>query len=467
MKIVKVRSLRFKLSWIHGLVISAVVVCVGFLRYQTISYRVQKTFDQNLQRDARLFVDHLNTVLDPVLLTTEGLSSADRIHVEELRPHFVATDGDGKVLRPDVLSPFMREMITIDGMAEILRGHSGLANTVGIDGETYRVVTLPAGTMPYYVHLGRSIGALSGVLDEYKGLYLDSFPLMLVISVGVGWFLAGRALKPFEEVARTAGQITSENLNTQIVTQHKELEVQSLVQSFNAMVGRLERSFRQMRQFNADAAHELRTPLAILQGENEIALRSRNVPDEIRSVLASNLEELDRLTRIVNDMLTLAEAEAGKQVLNKKSIELRRILLDLMEQVRLLAAEKRVHLTASELAEARLNADELWIRRALLNVLDNAIKYSREGGQIEIRAVVQDPYVRIWIRDHGIGIAREDLPRIFDRLYRADPARGRASGGVGLGLSLVRWIVEAHDGRIQVESLPERGTTFEILLPIA
>ncbi len=467
MKIVKVRSLRFKLSWIHGLVISAVVVCVGFLRYQTISYRVQKTFDQNLQRDARLFVDHLNTVLDPVLLTTEGLSSADRIHVEELRPHFVATDGDGKVLRPDVLSPFMREMITIDGMAEILRGHSGLANTVGIDGETYRFVTLPAGTMPYYVHLGRSIGALSGVLDEYKGLYLDSFPLMLVISVGVGWFLAGRALKPFEEVARTAGQITSENLNTQIVTQHKELEVQSLVQSFNAMVGRLERSFRQMRQFNADAAHELRTPLAILQGENEIALRSRNVPDEIRSVLASNLEELDRLTRIVNDMLTLAEAEAGKQVLNKKSIELRRILLDLMEQVRLLAAEKRVHLTASELAEARLNADELWIRRALLNVLDNAIKYSREGGQIEIRAVVQDPYVRIWIRDHGIGIAREDLPRIFDRLYRADPARGRASGGVGLGLSLVRWIVEAHDGRIQVESLPERGTTFEILLPIA
>jgi heavy metal sensor kinase len=272
-------------------------------------------------------------------------------------------------------------------------------------------------------------------------------------------------LRPFEEITLTAEKITSENLNTQIYTERKEDEIQRLVQAFNAMVKRLDESFRQMRKFNADAAHELRTPLTILQGETEVALRSPGLPEEIGSVLASNLEELDRLARIVNDLLTLSEAEAGIQVLIKEPVDLKGLLDDLVDQMRLLASDRNLRFEVQSIPDLWIDADKLWIRRAIVNLLHNAIKYSRDGGKIEISAGLENSTVRLGIRDYGIGILPRDLPHIFDRLYRADPARSRDSGGVGLGLALVKWIVEAHKGSIRVESVAERGSLFEVFLP--
>jgi signal transduction histidine kinase len=222
-----------------------------------------------------------------------------------------------------------------------------------------------------------------------------------------------------------------------------------------------------MRQFNADVAHELRTPLAILQGENEVALRSGSLPDEVRAVFASNLEELERLTRMVNDLLTLAEADAGTEILKRKPIELSSLLRDLIEEMSPLAEERSLRIECQSLPGLRVHADELWIRRALLNLIDNSIKYSKPGGLIEIWLKEVDAMVQIGIRDHGIGIDPGDLPRIFDRLYRADPARTRTIGGSGLGLSIVKWIIEAHRGQIRVNSQPDLGTTIEIMLPSA
>jgi heavy metal sensor kinase len=289
--------------------------------------------------------------------------------------------------------------------------------------------------------------------------------LILLISVAVGWFLAGRALKPFEEITRTAEKITYENLNTQIYTERKEEEVQRLVQAFNAMVKRLDESFRQMRKFNADAAHELRTPLAILQGETEVALRSPGLPEEIRLVLSSNLEELDRLARIVNDLLTLSEAESGIQALIKEPVDLRGLIEDLVDQMRLLASDRNLRIEIQSVPALWIDADKLWIRRAIVNLLHNAIKYSRDGGKIGISASMENSTVKLRIWDYGIGILPQDLPHIFDRFYRADPARSRDSGGVGLGLALVKWIIEAHNGSIRVESAAEQGSLFEIFLP--
>jgi heavy metal sensor kinase len=318
---------------------------------------------------------------------------------------------------------------------------------------------------PAIIHIGRSMEPHKGVLREYLVFYIYSVPLILAISVMVGWFLARRSLKPFEEVTLTAERITHENLNTQILTERKEEEIQRLVQSFNAMVRRLDESFQQMRKFNADAAHELRTPLAILQGENEVALRSPGLPEEIRSVLISNLEELDRLTRIVNDLLTLSEAEAGTMVLAKTPVELKPLLEDLVDQMRLLASDRDLEITVRCVPDLWIDADKLWIRRAIINLLHNAIKYSKDGSSIEISAGRENSGVKLSVRDYGIGIMPQDLPHIFDRLYRADPARSRDSGGAGLGLSLVRWIIEAHRGTIRVESEPDHGSLFEILLP--
>jgi heavy metal sensor kinase len=464
-----VRSLRFKLSWTHGLIISVVFVFIGLGRYQTVAYRVQRSFDQDLLRDANLFASHVRIARGSLEWPTETLTPADSLTVERLRPNSIVTDLRGEVLRPDLISTHMREMLSRGHLKDVLRQQSGFASIEAGDA-TIRFISLPlprdAITPQFILHLGRSTNSLRSVLQEYFMIYVSSVPVIMAVSVLVGWFLAGSALRPFEEVTRTAQQITSENLNTQIVTRRKEVEIQRLVDSFNAMVSRLDRSFQEMRKFNADVAHELRTPLTIMQGENEIALRSPSLPEDVRSVLASNLEELERLTRTVNDLLVFAEAQAGAQMLVKKPIDLRALLDAVVDHIRLLATDRYIEIDLGAIPQVMIEGDELWIRRAFLNLLDNAIKYSPDGGKVQVSAQVEDDMVRLGVRDHGIGIVSADIPHIFDRLYRADPARSRGSGGTGLGLSLVKWIVEAHKGHIQVISQPEYGTIFEVSFPI-
>jgi heavy metal sensor kinase len=462
-------SLRFKLSWTHGIAIALVILGVGLVRYRITSYRTQSAFDDDLLLDARFFVSHLTIGPAGIEWLTRGLSPSDALVLDEFRSLFVVTDLEGRVVRKDLHSSYMQQMLNRAKLDAVLKQSEGFSRVTDYDGSKYRFVSVPelnSGHAPrYLVHIGRSTEQLEAVLDESQSLVVYSIPLMLALSVPVGWYLAGRALKPFEEVARTAERLTLENLNTQIITRHKEYEIQRLVNAFNSMVSRLERSFRQMRQFNADAAHELRTPLAILQGENEIALRTPGLPDDVRAVLSSNLEELERLTRVVTDLLTLAEVEAGTEILRKKPVELSALLRDLVEQMSALAEDRKITIEAGNLPDLRVQADELWIRRALLNLIDNSIKYSRPGAKIEIWLQKVDSMVLIGIRDFGIGIDPADLPRIFDRLYRTDPARSRTIGGSGLGLSIVKWIVEAHHGQISVSSRPEQGTTIEITLP--
>ncbi len=448
--------------------ISLVILLIGFVRYKTVSYRSMRGFDEELRSDAEFLAAHFSLHTDGSW-SFDTLTPGDRLTLEELRPNVVVTDGSGNVLRPELHSHYIQGFLSDGILSGAIRMRSGFANASAVDGTPYRFVSLPA--LPrepgreVTIHLGRSLDSLRGVLNEYFYIYLFSVPIILTIAVPVGWFLAGRALKPFDEVAQTAEQITSENLGTQIVTKHNEEEIRRLVQAFNSMVRRLNDSFQQMRKFNADAAHELRTPLSILQGENEIALRSANLPEEIRSVLASNLEELQRLTRIVNDMLILAEADAGSQVLVMKPCNLRPMLEDLVEQMRVLAMDRGIEISLAVSQEVVIEADTLWFRRAVLNLLDNAIKYSSDGGKVAVRVELRGARVYLAIRDEGIGIEPKDLPHIFDRLYRADPARSRSSGGAGLGLALVKWIVESHHGQVGVESEPDRGTTFIVSLP--
>jgi heavy metal sensor kinase len=466
---VNFNSLRFRLIWTQAIVVAAVVVCIGLIRYQLSSNRSELRFDQTLANDAQFFVSRFKFENNRFSLSTDGLSTRSALAIQELEHYFVVTDLEGGVLYEDLHNRFIRVMLSEGELSSILRQQNGYGQVSAEDGSVYRFfsIPMPAGGLPQpaVIHIGRSLELQKGVMREYLLLYIYSVPLILVVLMALGWYFAGRALKPFEEITRTAEKINYENLNTQITSTHKEQEVQRLVQSFNAMVSRLNKSFNQMRKFNADVAHELRTPLSILQGETELALRSASLPEEIRSVLISNLEELDRLTRIVNDLLTLSEAEAGRQVLVKEPVPVGDLLEDLVDQMRLIASDRNLVMDVRCAPDLWINADKLWIRRAILNLLDNAIKYSKESGPIDISAIKENSMIRIGVRDSGIGIRNEDLPYIFDRLYRADPARSRASGGVGLGLSLVKWIVEAHQGSIRVQSHPNIGSLFEVLIP--
>jgi heavy metal sensor kinase len=465
---VNLQSLRFKLIWTHGVAIGLVIVFIGLTRYQLVSYRSQNNFNKALFNDGEFFVSRIKLNAAGFAASLDGLNIRDSLTFRELEPLFVVTDFNGHVIDGNFYSRHMQDMIARGELKEILPRRSGFSTAIAADKSEYRFISLEyqdAFPDPVVIHIGRSLEPLHNFLNEYLILYLYSVPLILVISWVVGWFLAGRALDPFEEIARTAERITSENLNTQIITTHKEEEVQRLVHSFNSMVRRLDESFQHMRKFNADVAHELRTPIAILQGETEVALRTPNLSEEIQSVLMSNLEELDRLTRLVNDMLVLAEADAGRHVLLKKTINLVALLQDLIDQMRLLATARNIKINFQGEEDLWLEADELWLRRALVNLLDNAIKYSKNGGRIDVWTGAQNSMARVKITDNGIGILPEDIPLIFDRLYRGDPARSRNTGGAGLGLTFVKWIVEAHRGTIQVTSQPDRGATFEIAFP--
>jgi heavy metal sensor kinase len=466
---VNFNTLRFKLIWIHGLLIALGITCVGLVRYEVSNYRSRHSFDSALLNDAKIFASHLQVSEKSFTVSAQNANATNASALQELEHYFILTNLEGRVFREDLHNRYLRIMFRRGGLNEILRQHAGFGEVAAADGSYYRFVSFPFDTRAFgeatVIHIGRSMEPLKGVAREYLNFSLYSVPLIIAVSAFVGWLLAARALRPFEEITRTAEKITHENLNTQIVTKHKEEEIQRLVQSFNSMVQRLDESFQQMRKFNADVAHELRTPLAIIQGETEVALRSPNLPEEIFSVLSSNLEELDRLTRIVNDMLTLSEAEAGSQVLVKETVNMKELLEDLLEQMRLLAMDRSIQIEVHGLPELYVEADKLWLRRAVINLLDNAIKYSKLGGRIEVSALSEDGRIRLQIKDYGIGISQQDLPHIFDRLYRADPARSREKGGAGLGLALVKWIVEAHKGTIQVASQPDLGTSFDIILP--
>jgi heavy metal sensor kinase len=463
-------SLRFKLVWIHGIAIGLAMLCIGLTRYQLVSYRSQKNFDAELLSDGKLFCSKIHSEKPGFHLSLEGLNFGDSGTIRELEPLFVMTDLKGNVIAAHNYSSYMQSMLNRGDLKAALLKQSGFSNVIAFDRESYRFVHFKSNPglfpQPAVIHLGRGLDSLDQFLSEYRLLYLYSIPLILIISWIVGWFLTGRALGPYEEITRTAEKITFENLNMQITTKHKEEEVQRLVQAFNSMVKRLNESFRNMREFNANVAHELRTPLAILQGETEVAFRTPNLPEEIQSVLISNLEELDRLKRLVNDMLILAEAEAGRLALSKEPINLKLLLFDLIEQMRLLATDRNIQIELIGPAELWIEADNSWIRRALVNLLDNAIKYSKDGGKIEVSAAMKGSFAELKIMDDGIGISPEDIPRIFDRLYRADRARSRVGGGSGLGLALVKWIIEAHKGSIHVESKPDMGASFEIELPV-
>jgi heavy metal sensor kinase len=463
-------SLRAKLSWMHGLVIAFLIVVVSGVRYLYVEYASARHFDARLLHDAQILVPRLRLADDRFDLSKKDLSQADIFSIEGLATYFVMTDVEGQIVRRDLESSQMATMLECSDLSHILKQHSGFGQVVVCDGTPYRFVSLPVSlngfSTPLFGHFGRSMESFNALANQYVSISIFTVPFIFVISVGVAWFLSGRALRPFDEVARTAERVNSENLNTQIATTRPEVEIQRLAQAFNGMVRRLNASFQQMRKFNADVAHELLTPFAIMRGEMEIALQAPDLKEEPRSVLISNLEELDRLTRIVTDMLTLAEADAGARVLAKKPTNLRPLIEDLVEQMRLLASDRNVEIVIRNAADFHIEADQLWIRRALLNLLDNAIKYSKDSGTVEVWSECIENQVRVRVRDDGIGISEKDIPHIFDRLYRADPARSRASGGAGLGLSLVKWIVEAHDGSIHVSSTVDRGTTFELLFPL-
>ncbi len=293
-----------------------------------------------------------------------------------------------------------------------------------------------------------------------------AIPCAVALAVAGGYMLAGRMLAPVGALADTARRITAESLNARLPVTNPGDEFGRLATVFNETLGRLDTAFEQLRRFTADASHELRTPLTAIRSVGEVALQRPLSAEGYREVVGSMLEEVDRLTRLVENLLLLTRAEAGRIPLTRVAVDLRELVAAVADSLRVLAEEKNQELAVRLDGTATVHCDASVLRQGITNLLYNAIKYTPPRGVIRVAATsTPDGDAVIEVQDTGPGIPAADHQRVFERFYRVDHARSSHTGGAGLGLPIARWAVEAHGGRIELESDEGRGALFRVVLP--
>ncbi|HEU4758388.1 MAG TPA: heavy metal sensor histidine kinase [Dehalococcoidia bacterium] len=353
------------------------------------------------------------------------------------------------------------------------RALAGEATTrhVRAGGQNLRVRTLPIqrdSQVMGALEVGLSQDDVNDTLRTLLLILAAAYPLTLGVASFGGLFLAGRALSPIDQLTGLARRISAEDLSQRLALDLPDDELGRLARTFNEMIARLDEAFRRQRRFTADASHELRTPLTAIKGHTEVALQRDRGPEAYKRALTAINEEVDRMIRLTGSLLTLARADSGQIPLHLERVDLAEVVNAAAEHVRPAAQRKGVRLEVVPGRQVHLAADEDLLLQLLLNLLDNAVKYTPPGGEVRVDWEANGAEVALRVRDTGSGIDREHLPHIFDRFYRVDKARSRAEGGAGLGLSICRWIAEAHGGAISVESAPpEKGSTFSVRFPLS
>lgn len=315
------------------------------------------------------------------------------------------------------------------------------------------------------ISVGYTIEEVQGTLAELLKIILIALPIVLGVSTIGGLILSKLSLRQIDEVIQGAEEITATNLNRRLPEAFTNDEVGHLTKTLNKMIERLEKSFTQIRQFTSDASHELRTPLTILRGELEIALHSEKSVDDYELIVASALEEAERLSNVVETLLDLSRAETGQIKINLIRADISKIVQDIAEDAEVLAEEKKINVESNIEKNVMVNHDPPRIHQAVLNLVDNAVKYTPNNGTVKIELKKTPDFIEIIVSDTGTGIPAEQIPYIFNRFYRVDKARSSNVYGAGLGLSIVHWIVEAHNGTIDVKSEYSKGSAFTLKIP--
>lgn len=296
-------------------------------------------------------------------------------------------------------------------------------------------------------------------------------PVILSIAGFGGYVLASRLLKPIQEIARKAGEITSDRLHERLPVNSSDGELADLARVFNALLYRLEQSFEQLRRFTSDASHELRTPLAAMRSVGEVGLRKPGSPEAYRDVIGSMLEEANRLTQLVDNLLTIARTDGGQVQVNKSTFPAFDLAKECISFFEALAEEKKQLLVVKGDSQVRVHGDWLLLRQAMVNIIHNAIKYTPEGGRIEVRTRREAGNALLEIQDSGPGIPKDQVDKVFERFFRVEQGRSRSGdkdeGGTGLGLSIAEWNVSIHGGKVLVNSQEGSGCTFTIILQAA
>jgi len=338
-----------------------------------------------------------------------------------------------------------------------------------LNGKPFRFITakLEVNGRIYAMQTAVPTDPIVRTLSEFRTYLLMFAPLLLLVAAGGGFWLSRRALSPVDLLTRTANKISGSNLSDRLEKLTTGDELQRLSDTLNEMLERIEKAFRRITEFTADASHELRTPISLIRTEAEIALRRSRGQEEYREALRHILLEAERTTTLVEELLSLARADSGRENLRLVQVSLSALISEVAKEWQpLIQARNLRFTTVLENRELPVLADQVAIQRLLAILLDNAVKYTPAPGSIALRVESHEPNVLISIGDSGIGIAEEHQEKIFERFYRVDKARSREFGGTGIGLAIAKWIVQQHHGTITVESSLGHGATFRVRIPL-
>jgi two-component system OmpR family sensor kinase len=478
-------SVRVRLTlWYTG-VLALVLILVAIVTYLFYARDISKRIDSGLVELSSAFTTTFHAELADQT-NPEAVKSAAREAMIEHRFRdtvFVLLDPDGKALvcslelpavslTKEKLSDALFQTDAFRSLISNSRSAVSLLKTVpgGKDGLRGYAIPLNVTNRAYTQVVMQSLHPQKELLDDIRDTFLWIIPMALLLASVGGYFLARKSLAPVVAMATQARGMGAQNLRDRLAVSNRRDEMGQLALSFNQLLERLEETFERQRRFISDASHELRTPVAILRGESEVTLsRPERSSEEYRESLAILRDESLRLTHIIEDLFTLTRADAGQYPLSLREIYLDELAGEVLRQTRSLVVPKRIALTSSIEPDLQFRGDEALLRRLLLNLLENAIKYTPEGGSINLRCGRDANQYVLSITDSGGGIPRELHESIFERFFRVDKSRSRSdneTGGAGLGLSIARWIAEAHHGNLNLTRSDAAGSTFTATFPI-
>jgi heavy metal sensor kinase len=331
----------------------------------------------------------------------------------------------------------------------------------------YQLVIEPREEAHRHHHERDEEGVDPDVFEDVTGIVLSCGIPAALLAVAGGWWLMKKSLAPIASLTRATEKITAQNLGERLARTNNGDELDQLTEVFNSMLARLDDSFNRIREFTLHASHELKTPLTILRGETETVLRENSLSAAEHDRAASQLDELHRLTRIVDGLTLLAKADAGQVALNLETVRLDELVRDNFADLQILAEPHEIKVTLEPCEEVSVRGDRHRLRQLLLNLADNAVKYNQPQGSVTMSLRRAGGMAEFVITNTGKGIPAEILPRVFDRFFRGDAAHGNTVEGCGLGLSIALWIVSAHGGKIQIASTPSQSTIVTVQLPTA
>lgn len=462
-------GLRFRLTLTYIVFFTVLLSFLGIFFRQTLGSLYDSQLRHILNEEWAAVRGYLRIEKGKINWFYDREDPEEAIIVDRLKQIYLLTDQNGTVLE---ISPKYEQlgMESPREIREMLRNREATWKTKTVGGVKYLIregLITDDDEKPYFVAIGRSYEEGEGLIEQFTRRYSILLPLMMVATSLVGWFMAGRALVPINEVAKTAQRITGANLRIQIPPRGTNDELDRLIDAFNRMIERLDAAFQQSKQFSTDVSHELRTPLTAIRGQLEVALLAAKTPEQYQEAILNALEDVERLSHTIRALLQLSQAESGQLGLQKQTLDVSALIRDLMEQFYLPAESGKVKLTMTVPPHVSAEVDRIQFERLLSNLVSNAIKYTPEGGSVGVLLTDRPRELELVVEDTGVGIPRDHLPHIFDRFYRVPSATRERSveRGLGLGLSFVAWIVKEHRGHIQVKSTPGVGTTFTIRLP--